>query len=95
MNRGDEYAATGSTQASPALRKKVSVSASMAIESLREQIAATHRARERYDRERTVRDNLIRDARSAGIPVAQLMRVTGLGRDRISKINCAPKEQSQ
>lgn len=65
------------------------ISATMALDSLREQVTSTVEARNEYDRQRAVRDDLIRDARTGGIPVAIIMHVTGLSRDRIVKINAA------
>ncbi len=80
----------GSAQASPPQRAKISMT--MAMDSLREQVAMTAEARDGYDRERAIRDDLIRDARAGGIPVAVIMRATGLSRDRVGKINATTKE---
>ena len=53
------------------------------------------RAQEEYDdaieaseRARAARDDAIRSARAAGVPIAELMRVTGLSRARVAAI-CA------
>ncbi|WAB80801.1 hypothetical protein OVN18_09505 [Microcella daejeonensis] len=80
-----------SPQAAGPLQEKLTFSAVMAVESLREQVAATQDAQAQYESERQVRDELISSARDAGIPVAALMRATALSRDRISKIHTAQK----
>lgn len=89
--QGPEYLDRGIPQASRSLPEgPLRISGTMAMDSLAEQSTLTAEARAAYEAQRATRDDLIRDARSASIPVAALMRVTGLGRDRISKISSAP-----
>lgn len=64
----------------------------MAIDSLREQVARTATAKAEHDRERAIRDELITDARKGGVPAAFVMKVTGLSRDRVSKITSAGRD---
>jgi hypothetical protein len=59
----------------------------MALDSLREQVLATAKAKAEFERQRAIRDHLIRDARAGFVPVATIMRITELSRDRVSKIS--------
>ena len=67
------------------------ISGAMVADALAEQSQLASEAKRAYEATMAVRDDLIRSARlDARIPVAVLMRMTGLGRDRISKITSAP-----
>lgn len=62
---------------------------SLAMDALREQAEATANAKVSYNKQRSIRDELIRDARTNGVPQAVIMRITSLSRDRVSKISNA------
>lgn len=62
------------------------ISVSMALESLKEQVAAVDEDIVRLDRDRAVRDDLIRDAIEAKVRYQTVARITGLSRDRINTI---------
>lgn len=64
----------------------VRISVTMALDSLREQVTATEQALTNYRTQIAIRDDLIRDCRAAKVPEATLTRITGLGRDSISRI---------
>lgn len=70
----------------PTATEPARISVTMALDSLREQSTATIEAREHYEQQLALRDDLIRDCRAARVPVATIMRITGLSRDRIIKI---------
>lgn len=62
------------------------ISVTMALESLKEQTVIAEEAKANYERQLALRDDLIRDCRLARIPVATIMRITKLSRDRIIKV---------
>lgn len=62
------------------------LSVTMAVGALEEQARKTADARAAYERERALRDELIRDARRVRVPVTALMASTGLSRDRLYKV---------
>lgn len=93
MIESAQYAGSGIPQALTRPGATPLISGTMAMDSLKEQVAAAVAARVAYEQQRAIRDDLIRDARRARIPVAQLQRVTGLGRDRIVKITAEPSRQ--
>jgi len=62
------------------------LSATMAVESLREQVSSVRELEEALARERNSRDELIRDARACALPYDMLMRLTGLSRQRLHRI---------
>lgn len=64
----------------------VRISVTMALDSLREQVTATEQALDHYKRMMALRDDLIRDCRAAKVPEGTLVKITGLGRDSISRI---------
>lgn len=69
-------------------RHKISVT--LALEELREQMQDTNRAECVYRQAMNERNRFIRDARLAGVRSRVLERITGLSRDRISRISSAP-----
>jgi hypothetical protein len=62
------------------------ISATMAIDALREQCIATEEAKANYKRQLALRDDLIRDCRAVKVPERSLVSITGLGRDSIHRI---------
>lgn len=66
------------------------ISVTMALESIREQVEALDEAERTHARERAIRDNLIREAREAGVSYKQLIKLTGLSRDRLYTIASNP-----
>ena len=63
------------------------ISASMAIDSLSEQVFITNQALEEYRKQISIRNELIRDCRRSQIPVARVCRITGLSKDQIMNIS--------
>lgn len=66
------------------------LSVSMALDALSEQVDALRAAEDKVLTERTLRDNLIRDARDSGIGYRRLVTITGLSRDRLYTIVNSP-----
>ena len=66
------------------------LSVSMALDAITDEIEALAEAEELVRHRRGLRDNLIRDARAAGISYPRLCKITGLSRDRIYTIVNAP-----
>lgn len=66
------------------------ISVSMALSALHEQMTALNDAIEVVNKERSIRDDLIRDARENGISFPRIMRETGLSRDRLNQIVNSP-----
>lgn len=86
----------GSARAtSPLPERPVRISGVMAMDSLREQCHLTNEAKFTYEARMAERDGLIRSARAASIPVAALMRVTNLSRDRIQKIDAQQRANDE
>lgn len=65
---------------------KTVISATLALAALEDQCKRTNDAYQAYLDEKSIRDNLIRDSRSARIPYSTLIRRTKLSRDRLVKI---------
>ncbi|WP_207454604.1 hypothetical protein [Desertivibrio insolitus] len=63
----------------------------MALESLKEQVEAVHQAEAELQAARLERDNLIRDARDAGVSMKALCSTTRLSRERIYRIGLMSK----
>jgi hypothetical protein len=66
------------------------LSVSMALDALSEQVTALSEAEQTVATERAIRDDLIRDAREAGIGYSRLVKITGLSRDRLYTIVNSP-----
>lgn len=71
----------------------VSLSVSMALESLSDQMQVVKDAEHTLLKERALRDDLIRDARENDIPYRTLMRITGMSRDRLYTIVTTPRHE--
>jgi hypothetical protein len=67
------------------------ISVTMALESLKEQVGALNAAEQAVERERAIRDNLIRDALQAKVSYKALVRITRLSRDRLYTIANNPR----
>lgn len=71
-------------------RERISVT--LALESLREQVEEAEEARQEHLRAMARRNNLIRDARDAGVASRILQQITRLSRDRIARIVTSPHD---
>lgn len=66
------------------------ISVRMAVDSLTEQCTVVSNAQDILSRERGIRDNLIRGMFEARVPAKELVRITGLSRDRLYNIANSP-----
>ena len=66
------------------------ISVKLALQSFTEQVYETVEAKLAYTEAMEVRNQLIREARSNGVPSRTLERITGLSRDRIARIVTSP-----
>jgi len=71
----------------------VTLSVSMALTALQEQVTIASDAELRLTQERARRDDLIRDARENNIPFRTLVKITGLSRDRLYTIVNSPRSE--
>jgi len=67
------------------------ISVLLAMESLREQCEVVIDLDVQKSREMAIRDNLIREAREANVSYRQLVKITGLSRDRLYTIANSPR----
>lgn len=72
----------------------IRLSVSMALNALTEQVNALAEAEQLVHKERAIRDDLIRDARAAGIGYRNLTQLTGLSRDRLYTIVNSPSKRT-
>jgi hypothetical protein len=77
------------------LPQSATISATMALDALAEQSHLVTLAKIKTALEQSIRDDLIRDLRAIKTPEAKLMRITGLGRDSISRIAHSPSKTYQ
>jgi hypothetical protein len=70
------------------------ISVLLALEALREQCEALALAESVVERERAIRDNLIRDAREGGVSYRSIVALTNLSRDRLYTIVTKPPTES-
>lgn len=66
------------------------ISVRMAIDSLKEQCVVVDEAVDSLARERGIRDNLIRGMFEAKVSAKEIVRITGLSRDRLHTISNSP-----
>lgn len=64
----------------------IRLSVSMALDALADQVQRLHDAEAEVIEQRSIRDDLIRDARDSGVGFTRLARITGLSRDRLWNI---------
>lgn len=69
------------------------LSVTMALTALEEQVTTVNDAELHLTRQRQIRDDLIRDARENNIPFRTLVKITGLSRDRLYTIVNAPRSE--
>lgn len=75
---------------SPVSRGEQRISVLMALEALRDQVAITRAAEDDFRAAMSERNDMIREARHAGIRSGVIERITGLSRDRIARIAARP-----
>lgn len=66
------------------------LSVSLALQALVEQMDVARRAQENATNEMGIRNNLIRDAREAGLPYRRLVKITQLSRQRLDRLISEP-----
>lgn len=66
------------------------LSVSLALDALTEQMEVARKAQENANNEMGIRNNLIRDAREAGLPYRRLTKITQLSRQRLDRLISEP-----